>query len=653
MIQQKGGALTLVSTRLLRVDVENGDFELETIDKQNILGPIDLGVELHLERYKSYLEGPFSPKNVLILGFGPFSLSKIFGSNRMVAVFRSPVTMGIHVSSMGGAAWNLARSGIDALAIEGKSDEPAIILIEGNGKDISVRKNTIDWRDLERFFMPKIGGHYGTLAIFDFIEKKYSDFISKNRARIIAVGPASMVSRSGGLFSKVPNSSARVLDSASRGGGGSVLFRAHGTVAIVMGGKVDKPRRTQLIEFEKVKPKLEKKLEAPLFKAVMKSTRKYRFEPSLNTGGTFGVNYVHYRELIPMYNFNSIYYTFEVRVKLHSVILKEFWDPFQDEVFKGSPTGKWMTCGEPCPVACKKIWRGEKIDYEPLHAMGPMVGIFRLEDAVELAREVDALGADAIEAGHTVAWIFDMIERGLMEPEDVNLPFRPRFNPLSINPSLDSHHNATLVKKILIDIYSKGSEGIARIIAKDGLRKAALELDERRPGIKDLLLYASFGEKDIGGYMTPNYYWSPGMIAPLYILGRYWTNYAPTFQEPEDYAETSLRRAFAEYSIDNAGACRFHRGWMEKILEELYSIIDVDVDIYKHSKEGYKKLATYQRLAKAEPVPWESSKAFDLLVTIADEVGAKDWVEKMSKNAEKALEWWTKFKKKVDEILFA
>jgi glyceraldehyde-3-phosphate dehydrogenase (ferredoxin) len=633
--------------KLLRIDAGSGDHEVELIDHEDVLGPIDLGVKLHLERYESYKEDPFSPKNAIILGFGPFALSKFFGTNRVIAVFRSPVTMGLHVSSMGGAAWHIARCGVDAIAIEGKSDEPAILLIEGNGNDVNVKKEILDMSEIRRLFTPRPDGHYGTLALTEFLEKKYSDFIARNRARILVVGPAALNSRTGGIFSKVPNS--EVIDSASRAGGGSVLYRAHGVLAIIAGGKKDSPRKG-LEDYKKVLSEVEKKLGGPFTSVVMKATEKYRYDPSLGTGGTFGVNYVHYRELTPMLNFNSMYCTLEVRIKLHSALMNYFWRPFQDEVFRGSPSGKWATCGEPCPVACKKLWHGVKVDYEPLHAVGPMIGVFRFEDAIDLVKDVDALGVDAIEAGHTIAWIFDMIERGLAEPDDLGLPFRPRFDPLVPDIARSSHHNATLARKILLDIYYRRSEGIASEIAEKGLRRTALDLELKVPGAKDLLLYAAFGE-DGQGYMTPNFYWTPGMIAPLYVLGRYWTNYTPTFQEPEDFAENSLRRAFAEYAVDNAGSCRFHRRWLEKVLDVLYSAIGVDVDVMEHSKEGYRLIAIYQRRAGAEPVPWESAKAVDLLATIAYEVGEKKWGEAISKDPNKGIEWWTRFKKRVDEIL--
>ncbi len=49
------------------------------------------------------------------------------------------------------------------------------------------------------------------------------------------------------------------------------------------------------------------KLGKTYIQVLNEKTIKYRFDPQLGTGGTFGVNYVHYRELIPMFNFQSIY----------------------------------------------------------------------------------------------------------------------------------------------------------------------------------------------------------------------------------------------------------------------------------------------------------------------------------------------------------
>ena len=443
------------------------------------------------------------------------------------------------------------------------------------------------------------------------------------------------------------------MDSAARGGGGSVLFQAHRVAAIIMGGAGSPKRPSGLLDKATVDSLARETLGSPYPQAVIAKTKKYRFDPKLGTGGTFGVNYVVYRELVPCLAYNTIYYSHTVRMRLHELVMEYFWKPFQEEVFKGSPAGKWRTCGEPCPVACKKIWRGVKVDYEPFQGMGPLIGVLELEKAARLVELVDSLGLDAIEAGHEVAWVFDMVSRGLLHPSEAGLAAAPRLDPLTLDPRVDSERNAALAEALLRDIaYSRGRLG--SLIAGKGIRRAALELEKEAgegPGgylPRDLAVYAAFGGD---WYMTPNYYWSPGLVAPLYVLGRYWTNYAPTFMEPEDYAETSLKRAAWEYAIDNAGICRFHRGWAEALLHGLYEKAGIPLDPPSHAKEMYREIVAYQEKAGAEPVPWESRKTVDLVASIAAEVGNTEWADRIARDPGAAMEWWKRFHSKIKSLL--
>ncbi|MHA1834395.1 MAG: hypothetical protein ACTSV7_10415 [Candidatus Baldrarchaeia archaeon] len=43
------------------------------------------------------------------------------------------------------------------------------------------------------------------------------------------------------------------------------------------------------------------------------------------------------------------------------------------------------------------------------------------------------------------------------------------------------------------------------------------------------------------------------MVAPLYVLGKYWTYYANVFSDSELFASVALDRAVKEYAMDNAG----------------------------------------------------------------------------------------------------
>ena len=58
------------------------------------------------------------------------------------------------------------------------------------------------------------------------------------------------------------------------------------------------------------------------------------------------------------------------------------------------------SCGEPCPLSCKKIYHEHKKDYEPYEAMGPNSGIFDQRAAEEAVKEVEVMGFDAIEFGN-------------------------------------------------------------------------------------------------------------------------------------------------------------------------------------------------------------------------------------------------------------
>ncbi len=146
-----------------------------------------------------------------------------------------------------------------------------------------------------------------------------------------------------------------------------------------------------------------------------------------------------------------------------------------------------------------------------------------------------------------VAWIFDAIEHGLLRPDEVGLGDKPVFDPMRFNPETDSGRNASLAKEVIKGFVEKSNE-VLKIIAENGIRVAARKLDEMfhdrvlRVGksFRDLVVYVAYGND---GYMTPNLYWAPpGMVAPMYVLGRYWTNYTPTFMGPEDFAKSSLSR---------------------------------------------------------------------------------------------------------------
>lgn len=618
---------------------------------KGVTGAVDAGLRIHEDR-ASWNYPPLSSGNPLFIGIGPLAGGPLFGSHRLVFVFRSPVSGGIHVSTMGGAAYDFVRTGLDGIVVEGYSKDPAIVLVLGGESGVEVSFEYVEWERLWRIYN---GSPRGTRGLHSYIAREVLDerVRRRYRPRIILVGPGAYTTRFAGVFSWLPGpdwAPGPVVDSASRGGGGSVMAQAHGVVAIVFGSVGGGSR----FERGRVVDVVSRVLGGNYYRVVEEATRKYRYDPSLDTGGTFGVNYVHYRELIPALAYNTIYYSPAVRLALHEKIMKWFWRPFQERVFVVEKARAWRTCGEPCSVVCKKIWNGVKLDYEPAHGMGPMIGVITLEDAAGLVELVDDLGLDAIEAGHTIAWLYDAVEKGLIKPGEMDLDERPVLDPLALDPAT-SKVNAVAARRLLERLVERRGE-VTSLIALEGAREAARILDEvyevrvSSSGwrFRDLLVYASFGET---GYMTPNYYWSPGMVAPMFLLGRYWTNYSPSYTSPEDYAVHSYSRAIAELSIDNAGLCRFHRRWAEKVLQALYrEVLGVDVDLYESSRGLYRRIALYQVRAGAEPKPWESRKTMDLVATIAAEVGYPGW-ESLVGNYDAILEWWHQFYGKLMDLV--
>lgn len=647
----------MATYRVLYVDVGKRDTWIREYDYTNISGPIELGVKIHLDEYETWKKPVYSPENALVIGAGLFAGTRFYGAHRLVAVFKSPITRGLHVAAMGGAAYQL-NANIDAFVIVGKSEKPLILKIydEGDG-EVKVEFHEIDELRLLEIWQG-YGGEKGVFALQKYLSEKFREFYEKYNGRSILVGPAAKYTSLGALVS-ITLTKGRIdygsEEYAARGGPGSVLYRAHGVAAIVYGGAYDrsKKRPADLMDTRSINKLFSEIAGKPYVTMVIEAGTKYRYNPKLNTGGTLGGNYPSLKIYTPMFNWNMIYLPRDVREKLHSYIMKHIWEPFNKEAIE---TKSWKTCGEPCPIACKKVRKGRyKTDYEPYEGFGPFIGVFDIHEAEKIVELIDAYGFDAIETGQVIGFVFDAIYRDLLYPGELGLPEKPSFDPITFRVE-DSAKNARLAQS-LVENLAWGRNNILRLIGEKGLRAAAKILDMfyadrvERAGwrFSDLLVYASFGEE---GHITPNFYWTPGMIAPLPVLGRYWTLYKGVFLEPEEFAEKSFKRALREMWSDNNGFCRFHRGWLEKtldkIMEKYYGISDLD----KRYAKVYARIMEYQDKAGARPVFWESRKIIDYLARAAEEYGHEQWALKFRADKVRAAkEWWERFYRKLEELL--
>lgn len=642
--------------RVLFIDVSSKKHRLEEYRVSEISGPVELGVKLHIEKFESWRKPVYHPDNALVLGTGLFAGSRLYGAHRFIAVFKSPLTRGLHVSAMGGAAFQF-NVNAHALVIEGRAEQPQVIKVYGEADgSVSVEFHAMRFEDLLEIWK-NYKGMKGVYGLQQYLVDRFGEFFEKYTSRCILVGPGSLYTNTGALVS-LTLLKGRIdfgsEDFAARAGGGSVLMRAHNVAAIVYGGMYNRATKLpqELVDMSKLNEIFQASFGKPYSQVVIEQGTKYRYDPKANTGGTLGGNYPHLGVTTPMLHWLTIHVDKPTRQMLHEMIMKHIWEPFNKEAIE---TKSWKTCGEPCPLACKKVRKGKyKSDYEPYNGLGPFIGIFDIHEAEKVVELADAYGIDAIELGYIIGFVFECVSRGLLKPEEVGISGVPVFDASKMSIEA-SKRNAQLAME-LVEKLSWGVNPILKLIAERGLRDAAKVLDtlysERvaRTGTKfsDLLVYASFGES---GHISPNYYWTPGLVAPLYVLGKYWTVYSGVFADPEEFASKCIERATYEIMVENAGFCRFHRGWAEKILPKLLELVGVREPL-KRSLETYKLIAKYQRLAGATPQPWDSERILEFMATAAKEYANTKWSEMFEKSKQStALEWWNRFSRKVEEIL--
>ncbi len=618
---------------ILHIKLDERRVEPEEYEKEGVYGIIDYGIELH-EALETHSIDPYDPRNVVIMGMGPFAGSVLPGAHRLMFFFRSPLYGTLFPSAMGGAAYTFKNVGVDFVTFEGKAEKPVVVLLYNDGENVKVKLHEIELEkviEIWRGYKGEEGVYALTQYLIDTFGGRF-DF----EYRIAVVGPAALNTNYGGIFSQALKKGERVVGSedwAARGGSGSVLLRAHNVVGIIFGGK---PRKREfpgedISNFKTAKEIVEGVHKKPYNEIIAEKTVKYRYNPKLKTGGTFGGNYPAEGDFVPVLNWQMPYIPKEERIRIHENVMKHYWEPFNKEAIE---TKNWTTCGEPCPVVCKKYANGHHIEYEPREANGPLTGVITLRASDISVPAVDAMGFDAIEFGGTAAWVLELIHRGLLKPEEVGLSGKPEFtkDALIERPVEASEINAKLVAELAHRVAFAENE-IAKILGL-GKRRASVILDERfkdrlkyGESFKDYAVFTPLGED---GEITPTMYWAIGNYIPLPIQGRYWTFYRfGVFLEPEELARKIVESALWEFWYDNVGWCRFHRGWMKPVLKALFmDAYGINIEMEEHAKKQIKRLIEYAKKAGYTPVFWDSMRVIDLVAAGSEEFGNEKWAKK-------------------------
>jgi len=563
--------------RALILHADDGTHEILDLKAPEVLGPVDFGLRMQ-ER------GDF-----LCIGSGVMAGSVIPGSNRLIFTGHSPVWDGFYVSTMGGAGLLWDGVGVSFLAIGGRAASPSVLVLSGaKGEEPTARLEPVD---LDTVF--KDGGQYALQrhALFKIWD-------GNGTPRVMAVGPASRNTDMGAICSsRTSQGKLTAVDCwAGRGGFGSKMLRTHNIAAIVYGGDFEDEDLSDRAEADGYfKDRFSKKM----LLEDLEATTKYRYDPQWKSGGTFGVNYSKLKDEMLSFNYRSVGWPRRKRLELWERLVRDHYlVQFNRETIEPR---HFSHCGEPCPAVCKKTYNHYKKDYEPYQAMGPLAGVFDQRAAEKLNHRADELGFDAIQIGGQLAWIMECLSAEIISTDDLDLPSgvprRPVFEPEKFHAIADSEKNARLALAILEKCVEPGHP-LSR-----GMRSAAREYG---PRARKRAAYLANGDR---GWMVPNQYWVPGMFAPMAVMGKYYVNYKPAFLPPRELGRSCAERMIAEVTLDNAGMCRFHRGWGEKLWPTIVcGHHKVEIDYPDHHARVAKQIH-----AQGKPVFWESDRLVEII----------------------------------------
>ena len=157
--------------------------------------------------------------------------------------------------------------------------------------------------------------------------------------------------------------------------------------------------------------------------------------------------------------------------------------------------------------------------------------------------------------------------------------------------------------------------------------------------------------------MVPNQYWTPGALAPMAIMGKYYMYYGPDFLPPRELGRACAQRLKQELVLDNAGVCRFHRGWAEDYVPQAMQTLYGKGEEYLRSVS----IAASRINSRNASVYWESERDIRFIQSFLERVRDVDkkstpelehWLAAFTANpTEAALEFWFEIRKGIDESL--
>lgn len=328
-------------------------------------------IEKHLQKYPD-LKDAYDQRNLLCFNIGCFTGSNVMTSRRTIISGLSPLktskagTNGIYYSAASGDLGPMIRGcNLDSINITGKSNNPIYLVLDNDKIYFEDAKELIGKTTDEKIRI---------------LADKYKD------AAFAVIGPAAenLVRYANIAFStsdQLRNKS-KNMRFAGRGGLGAVMASKNLLGLVIKGDKKQEIDNVKELNMEIAKGK---------------RTSKYK------EMGTFFANIVGMEGL---------------KVNVHNNFSYGS-DKKTEQLFKENILKSYTITDKGCRGCAIKCWKeigkdGKalgKLDFEPGMLLGPNLGIYNIEQILELINSADSYGIDAISAGVCIGYEMEQQKR--------------------------------------------------------------------------------------------------------------------------------------------------------------------------------------------------------------------------------------------------
>jgi len=407
------------------------------------------------------------PENALCIASGPLGGTPIYpGSGKSIVTAISPTTGSVMDSNVGGYFGPYLKfSGFDALEIQGKTQAPTVIFIDGLSQQVQVLEVT------------------GLPSNAHEISEILTDHFGQGKPRnisVVSTGSASKHTLIGCLnFSWYDAKRAKTrLKQAGRGGMGTV-FADKGLMAIVARWDTITAATNNPVDGETLKKV-----------ARLHSQEIVDQDPKQNQMSLVGTAH-----LVTIMNDYDLLPTHNYRYGQHPEASKMSMEVYRGLFDKGYD-GCWMGCTLACAHGVKDFvpttgpFKGRKVfvdgpEYETIAGCGSNLGIFDPLHVVEMNFYCDTYGLDAISTGTSIAFAMECFEMGLINKTHtggMDLSFGNRASALELLHQMAGGKGfGTVVGqgvRRMKEIFSK-EYGANRAVLEDiGMEAKGLEFSE-------------------------------------------------------------------------------------------------------------------------------------------------------------------------------